>query len=166
MTKYLLLLLLTLPLLAVEFSAPVRHGYFKIEIDGVMQSENYSTYRKATFAHTQTVIKNPTAVIKLIPDWYEDIKVTGIVVTDNTVTLTWTAPTQNTDNSPLTDLAGHKVYYGLDIDNLSTMVSVNDTKLFIKDLTPNITYYFAVLAVNDLGVESEFSNIASKKIGE
>jgi len=162
--RYLLILLLTFPLLAAEFSAPVRHGYFKIEINGVMQPENYSTYRKATFAHTQAVMANPTAVIKLIPDWYEDIKVTGIVVTDNTTTLTWTAPTQNTDNSPLTDLAGYKVYYGTSEDNLLKVVSVNDTKFTIKDLTPNTTYYFGVVAFNDLGVESEQSNIASKKI--
>lgn len=172
--KYLLLILLTLPVLAVEFSAPVRHGYFKIEINGVIQSENYSTYRKATFAHTQAVIASPEAVIKLIPAWYEDIKVTGIdpptepePPTDphvyGEVTLTWTAPIENTDDSTLTDLAGFKVYYGLSVDDLSTMVSVTDTKLTLTDLGPH-TYYFAVAAVNDLGIESELSNIVKKKV--
>ena len=29
-----------------------------------------------------------------------------------TATLSWTAPTQNTDDSALTDLAGFRVYYG------------------------------------------------------
>lgn len=163
--KYLLLLFLTFRVLAVEFSAPVRHGYFKIEIDGVIQSENYSTYRKATFAHTQAVMANPTLVIKLIPAWWEDIKVTGIIaeVVSGEVTISWIPPTQNTDNSPLIDLAGFKVYFGLSEDNLLTEINVEGTQLVIKELSPN-TYYFAVVAVNDLGVESELSNISSKTI--
>jgi len=159
----LLLLLLTFTLLAVEFSAPVRHGYFKIEIDGVIQSENYSTYRKATFAHTQAVMANPSKVIKLIPAWYEDIKVTGIIVDSNQVVLSWMAPTQNTDNLPLTDLAGFKVYYGVSEDSMTTVVNASGSSITIKDLDPN-TYYFAVVAVNELDVEGELSNIVSKTI--
>lgn len=166
--KYLLLILLTFRILAVEFSAPVRHGYFKIEINNVIQPENYSTYRKATFAHTQAVMENPTLVIKLIPDWYEYIKVTGIVaeVVSGEVTISWTAPTQNTNNSPLTDLAGFKIYYGTSEDSLPKIVNVNKSvnQVTIKDLTPSTTYYFGVVAVNELGVESELSNIASKKV--
>ncbi len=29
-----------------------------------------------------------------------------------TITLAWDAPTTNTDGTPLTDLAGYKIYYG------------------------------------------------------
>lgn len=96
-----------------------------------------------------------------------DIKVivTGEIVEDNTVTVSWTTPTQNTDNSELTDLAGFKVYYGESENDLSTVVSIDNAStksVEISDLTPS-NYYFAVTAVNSIGVESSLSNIVSKK---
>jgi ABC-type glycerol-3-phosphate transport system substrate-binding protein len=35
----------------------------------------------------------------------------------NSATLTWDAPTTNVDGTPLTDLAGYKVYYGTSLGN-------------------------------------------------
>lgn len=84
-------------------------------------------------------------------------------VSQGEVTVSWTAPTQNTDNSPLTDLAGFKVYYGLSESDLSNVVNAIGNKLTIKDLTSD-TYYFAVTAVNSLDVESDKSNVVSKVV--
>src|SRR3990172_13172687 len=36
--------------------------------------------------------------------------------------LTWTPPTTNADGTPLTDLAGYKVYYGTASGNYSTVI--------------------------------------------
>ncbi|WMS86177.1 fibronectin type III domain-containing protein [Pleionea litopenaei] len=77
----------------------------------------------------------------------------------------WSAPTENVDNTPLTDLIGFKVYYGNDPEQLTRFVEVNDpTRLsvVIENLTNNQRYYFAVTAVNSLGVESDFAPLVSK----
>jgi hypothetical protein len=81
-------------------------------------------------------------------------------------TLSWTAPTENTDNSALTDLASYIVYYSETEGELnnSTTVDVQNNSVVIENLTTEQTYYFAVVAVNDLGVESELSNVSSKFI--
>src|SRR4030067_1427045 len=43
----------------------------------------------------------------------------------NKTMLTWDAPTTNTDGSPLTDLAGYKIYYGDSSGQYSSTVPVN-----------------------------------------
>lgn len=83
--------------------------------------------------------------------------------------LTWSAPTQNTDGSPLTDLAGFKLYMG------TTPGGPYPVSIDIADPTattftvPNLsegTYYFVSTAYNsaDPVQESDFSNEATKTI--
>ena len=75
----------------------------------------------------------------------------SVVQTGNgSVTLSWAPPTQNTDGTPLTDLAGYAFYYGTASGNYSSRIEVNDPSLstyVIDNLTPN-TYYFAAVAIN------------------
>jgi hypothetical protein len=81
-------------------------------------------------------------------------------------TLSWTPPTQNTDGSPLTNLAGYKVYWGTSQGNYSSSATVNNPGLatyVVDQLTP-ATWYFSVTAVNSAGLESGFSNVASKQV--
>ena len=80
------------------------------------------------------------------------------------VTLTWTPPTLNTDGSQLTDLDGYRVYYGTDPNNLASSISVDNPGLssFVVDNLVPATYYFSVKSVNASGVESGFSNMATK----
>lgn len=82
-----------------------------------------------------------------------------------TATLTWAAPTQNTDGSALTNLAGFKLYYGTSSTNLinSTSVGAGVTSSVINSLSAG-TWYFAVTAYNDQGIESAYSNVASKSV--
>lgn len=94
------------------------------------------------------------------------IEITVTSSSNKIVNLSWVAPTENTDNSKLTNLAGSKVRYGIDTDKLSNIININNpltTSLEVADLTPN-TYYFAVSAVNSLGVESDLSTIEVKVI--
>jgi hypothetical protein len=81
-------------------------------------------------------------------------------------TLSWTPPTQNTDGSPLgVNLAGYKVYWGTSPESLSnsTQLTANVTSHLVDQLTP-ATWYFAMTAFNTQGIESTFSNVASKTI--
>ena len=60
-------------------------------------------------------------------------------------TVTWTAPTTNTDGSPLTDLAGYRVVYGRAADTLDQSAPVNNpglTSYTVENLSQG-TWYFA-----------------------
>lgn len=82
-------------------------------------------------------------------------------------TVSWTQPTQNTDGSNLTDLAGFNIYYGNSEQNLTNVLNITNasmTAAVIESLTVDETYYFRVTAVNELGIESELSQTVSKLI--
>ena len=82
------------------------------------------------------------------------------------VTLSWTAPTKNTDGTALTNLAGYRVHYGTSAGNYTHTVQLPNkslTSVVIEDLT-SARWYFAVRAYNTSGVESTFSGSVSKLI--
>ena len=80
--------------------------------------------------------------------------------------LSWTAPTARTDGSPLTNLAGYKIYYG-------RMSGIYDYRIDISNpgvltyLVENLVsgnWYFALAAYDSEGFESDRSNEAIRKI--
>lgn len=75
------------------------------------------------------------------------------------LTLSWTAPTQNTDGSALTDLAGYWVYSGAAATSLSKLTQITNkaaTSYVVTGLVPG-SYSYAVTAYNAAGVESDLS---------
>jgi hypothetical protein len=93
------------------------------------------------------------------------ISVTSVSGTGS-VTLSWTAPTKNTDGTALTNLAGYRVHYGTSAGNYTNSVQLPNkslTSVVIEDLVP-ARWYFAVKAYNTSGVESTFSGSVSKLI--
>lgn len=78
--------------------------------------------------------------------------------TTGSVTLSWLPPTQNTDGSTLTDLAGYRIMYGTVSKQYtkSVNVGVGMTRYMIENL-PAGTYYFAMVATNSAGAESPAS---------
>jgi Divergent InlB B-repeat domain/Fibronectin type III domain len=81
------------------------------------------------------------------------------------VTLSWTAPTTNTDGTSLRDLAGYKAYYGTASRTYSTATDVGKvTNCQITNLRDGQTYYFAVTAYDTSGNESAYSNEVSKTV--
>jgi hypothetical protein len=81
-------------------------------------------------------------------------------------TLHWSKPTQNTDGSPLTNLAGYVIRYGTSAAALNSQISIgspDSTDVEISDLTAG-KWYFEVAAINTANVESQFSALASKAI--
>lgn len=90
-----------------------------------------------------------------------------LAVASGTATLTWTPPTENTDGSPLVDLAGYIVYWGTapgDYTSSATLSNPGLTSYVVENLASGRTYYFATTAYNGGGLESGFSNMASKAI--
>lgn len=81
-------------------------------------------------------------------------------------TLTWVAPTVNTDGTILNNLAGYRIYYGTDASALTQEIDVagaTSTSYVVDGLPPG-TYYFAVSAYSSSGTESDDSNVATKTI--
>ncbi len=83
-----------------------------------------------------------------------------------TASLSWTAPTQNTDGTSLTDLAGYRVYHGTSAGSLTDMVQLSGsaTTSYVYNQLTSGTHYFAVAAYNNSGVESALSGVGSKTI--
>ena len=93
-----------------------------------------------------------------------DLAVTQIGV--GSATLSWTPPTQNTDGSALTNLAGYRIHYGMSSGNLSQSIQVSSagiTNYVISNLTP-ATWYFSIKAYTSKNVESDFSAVVNKVI--
>lgn len=98
-------------------------------------------------------------------------KITKVVVTPQppattgSATLSWTAPTQNTDGSSLTNLGGYRIVYGTSATAMTQSVQLSNpalTSYIVSDLAPG-TWYFAAIALT-AAAQSDQSNLASKTI--
>ena len=77
-------------------------------------------------------------------------------VSNGRATLSWTAPTQNTDGSTLSNLSGYRIRYGTSAASLTNTIVINNasvTTYVVEDLAP-ATWYFAVTAVNSAGAKA------------
>src|SRR5579872_4386150 len=85
----------------------------------------------------------------------------GSSTTGGNATLSWTAPTLNSDGSALTDLAGYYVYYGNGANSLTNMITVSSPSALsytISNLSTG-TWYFAVSAYTSSGAMSAMSTV-------
>jgi hypothetical protein len=73
--------------------------------------------------------------------------------------LGWTPPTQNSDGTPITNLAGYKIHYGTTSSDYTQIIALQNAGLtrYVVDNLASGTYYFAISAYNSLGVESAMS---------
>jgi hypothetical protein len=84
----------------------------------------------------------------------------------DTVTLSWVAPTDNTDGSALTNLTGYNIYYGTSASGMTTKISIPTVGMLtyvISNLNPG-TWDFTVTSVNSSGMESSASATVSATI--
>jgi hypothetical protein len=78
--------------------------------------------------------------------------------------LSWQAPTENEDGTPIEALAGYRIHFGFSVEALNQLIDVSDaaaTTYQINGLTSG-TYYFAVSAYNAFDIEGPLSNVGSK----
>jgi hypothetical protein len=94
------------------------------------------------------------------------ITVAAATSKSSTVTLSWQAPTENSDGSTLSDLKGYKVHYGSASKSYSDTVQVANAGLttYVVQNLPTGTYYFAVTAYNAIGQESSLSGEVSTQV--
>ena len=96
----------------------------------------------------------------------DTINVTVVLSNSGTALLSWTPPTENTDGSPLTDLAGYKIHYGTSPGSYNNTVTINNpglTSYLIENLASS-DWYFVMKSFNNSGIESSFSTEVSKTI--
>jgi len=88
---------------------------------------------------------------------------------DGMATLTWVAPTENTDGTPLTDLAGFKIYQGnAPGDRAGAIYDIPDPALtsFVAEPLAEGSYCFVTTAYNAITVESDESNEVCKDVAD
>ncbi|MGH8326836.1 MAG: putative Ig domain-containing protein [Steroidobacteraceae bacterium] len=77
------------------------------------------------------------------------------------VTISWTPPTENTDGSTLTNLAGYHLYYGTSQSSLAHVVNITNSGLaaYVVSNLSAATWYFAMTSVNAKGMEGPRSTV-------
>ena len=97
-----------------------------------------------------------------LPSFSVSVDQLGVLST----TLSWTAPTENEDGTPLTDLAGFKIYWGTTPGSYTNSVTIDNPTVstyVVENLAPG-NYEFVATAFNAAGVESAYSNIATRSL--
>jgi hypothetical protein len=82
------------------------------------------------------------------------------------VTLSWSAPTENTNGSALTNLSGYIIYYGTSASAMTQTIDINTVGMLtyvVGDLSAG-NWYFQIVAVNAAGVESSPSATVNASI--
>ena len=72
----------------------------------------------------------------------------------------------STTVSQLVELAGYRIYYGTSAGSYPNSIRIDNpglTTYVVENLVPN-TYYFVATSINSSGVESSYSNVATKVI--
>ena len=82
------------------------------------------------------------------------------------VTLSWSAPTQNEDGSALIDLAGYRIHYGTASGRYTNSIQIDSAGIvtYVVENLAADTYYFAASAINRAGVESRYSSESMKVV--
>jgi hypothetical protein len=83
-----------------------------------------------------------------------------------TATVTWSAPTQRVDGSPIGELAGYRVLYGKSPRDYDYSVELDTTGInrYVLEGLGTGTWYFAVQAITSDGLTSAPSREVSKTI--
>lgn len=96
----------------------------------------------------------------------DTVNVTVVQNNNGTALLSWAPPTENTDGSPLTDLAGYKIRYGTSPGSYSDTITINNPGLtsYLVESLASSDWYFVMTSFNASGIESSYSTEVSKTI--
>ena len=126
------------------------------QVSGTPQSGHVGTYSGITIT-----VSDGQAEDTLGP-----FTITVQAVSLGSVTLSWTAPTQNEDGSTLEDLDGYNIYWGTQPGSYPNSVTIDNesvTTYVVENLSPG-SYEFVATSFNTSGVESRYSNPAIKVV--
>jgi len=130
------------------------------EISGVPPAGSTGTFGDIQISVTDGEMKTALPAFSIT---VTDSAATAPGTASGKATLTWTVPTQNDDGSPLNDLTGYRIYYGLASSDLNQRLEVGlptTTNVEVPGLTAG-TWYFAMTSVNGAGVESARTGVVS-----
>ncbi len=93
-------------------------------------------------------------------------KIAVTQIADGSATLSWLAPTENTNGTPLLNLAGYRIYYGTSTTAMTQSVQIANPGIatYVVSNLPPATWYFEVRAYTSANVESSASAVVSKTI--
>lgn len=116
-----------------------------------------------TFVNIQISVTDGKATATL-PNF--SIAVVAAAPTPGVAELSWSKPTQNVDGTPLTNLAGYRIYYGQSPGSLAKMLDIPSAatqSVVISNLAAG-TWYFAMSVYTTGGTESVWTAPVSKSI--
>jgi len=125
-------------------------------ISGTPNAANVGTYSNISITVSDGSLSSNLASFSITVD----------AISLGSVTLNWTPPTQNDDGSALTDLAGYRFYWGTTPGSYPNSVTINNPGLstyVVDNLAPG-SYEFVATSINSSGVESVYSNPATKVV--
>ena len=126
------------------------------EVTGTPSSSDVGVYRGVTVTVTAGTQMRALSF---------DVEV--VQVGTNSVMVSWLAPTENEDGTPLVNLAGYRIRFGQQSGNYTSTINVDNPGLatyVISGLAAG-TYYLVLSAVNTSGGESSYSNEAQVNLG-
>jgi hypothetical protein len=90
----------------------------------------------------------------------------GATTSSTNVTLSWSAPTENTNGSALTNLAGYIIYYGTSASAMTQTIDINTVGMltYVVDNLSAGSWYFQIVAVNSAGEQSSPSATVNASI--
>lgn len=118
----------------------------------------------ANVGTTQDIVISVTDGTTLVSLPGFDLTVASVAT--GSATLNWTPPTMNSDNTPLTNLAGYRIAYGRSSGNLDQTVTIDNagtTTHTINNLTAG-TWYFTMYSYTQDGIESDPGALGQKTI--
>ena len=108
-------------------------------------------------------VSNGTSSVSLAPF---SITVLATGSSGGNVSLSWPAPTDNTNGSALLNLAGYVIHYGSVSQTYTSTITIDNpglTSYVVEDLPPG-TYYFSMTSTTTSGAHSSLSAEASTTI--
>jgi hypothetical protein len=146
---------------ALSFSIQNRPSWASFDTNTGQLSGTPSVANVGDFSNITISVSNGTLTASL-----PEFSITVTQLSTASVTLNWSTPTQNTDGTPLTNLAGFRIYYGTAPSNLSQSAQIANpgaTTYVLGNLAPGI-WYFGLVDYTTSAMESSLSNIASTTI--
>ena len=113
-----------------------------------------------SYANVIISVSDGSATTSLAP-----FAITVVQTASGSASLSWAAPTTNSDGSSLSNLAGYRIHYGTTtaMTQVVQVASPGITTYTLGNLSSG-TWHFAVSAYASTGAESPLSNTASKTI--
>jgi hypothetical protein len=162
---------------AYAFQPTVRHRGDEVISFSVRQKPDWATFSTATGRLSGTPssaeVGNYSGIVISASDGSSSASLPAFSITvdepqaaSGAATLAWTPPTENTNGTTLTNLAGYEIEYGTTATSLSRSVTIANpglTSYMVTGLSAG-TWYFGVRAYSTLGVDGLLSNVVSKTV--